>query len=217
MEQESVTSIPEKEKKKMPYMTVALVIINIAIFLICTFTDELLYNVGAFNAAAFIKQKEYYRVFTSIFMHWDINHLVSNMIVLYYLGEVVEKHFGTVRYGFIYLAAGVCGNLLSMIYEIYAGLQIGSVGASGAIFGVIGALLILVLVHKGYLEQITIGRMLFMTVYSLYIGFTESNVNNAAHIGGFVSGMMMALLLWGWKKAVSVAHNRNGNEEKYEN
>ncbi len=200
IEQEQIPSAPLKERKKLSYVTISLVFINIIIFLLCTFTEEVLYNIGAFNAAAFIEQREYYRIFTSMFLHWDINHLVSNMIVLYYLGEVVEKYFGAVRYSVIYLAAGICGNLLSMIYEIYTGVQIESVGASGAIFGIIGALLILVLVHKGHLEQITTGRLLFMISYSLYSGFVGSNINNAAHIGGLASGIILAFIFWILKK-----------------
>lgn len=200
IEQEQIPSAPLKERKKLSYVTISLVFINIIIFLLCTFTEEVLYNIGAFSAAAFIEQREYYRIFTSMFLHWDINHLVSNMIVLYYLGEVVEKYFGAVRYSVIYLAAGICGNLLSMIYEIYTGVQIESVGASGAIFGIIGALLILVLVHKGHLEQITTGRLLFMISYSLYSGFVGSNINNAAHIGGLVSGIILAFIFWILKK-----------------
>lgn len=206
--QEQIPNVPSKERKNLSYATVAFVFINIAAFLICTFTGDLLYNIGAFNAAAFVEQKEYYRIFTSIFLHWDINHLISNMIVLYYLGEVVEKHFGMVRYGMIYLVAGISGNLVSMIYEMYAGLQIGSVGASGAIFGIIGALLVLVLVHKGHLQQITIGRLLFMISYSLYSGFVGSNINNAAHIGGFISGFILAFILRGVKNKDFCNKNR---------
>ena len=100
----------------MPYVTIFLVTANILIFLICTFTKNLLYNVGAFNAGMFWEDREYYRILTSIFLHWDVDHLVSNMIVLYYLGEVVEKYFGRVKYSIIYLFAGISGNLLSAVY-----------------------------------------------------------------------------------------------------
>lgn len=181
---------------RMPYVTIFLVTANILIFLICTFTKNLLYNVGAFNAGMFWEDREYYRILTSIFLHWDVDHLVSNMIVLYYLGEVVEKYFGRVKYSIIYLFAGISGNLLSAAYEIYRDMHISSVGASGAIFGIIGALFILVCVHKGHLEQITMGRLLFMIVYSLYSGFAGRGINNAAHIGGFLAGVAISFLLW---------------------
>lgn len=180
----------------IPYVTAFLVAVNILVFLICTFTGDLLYNEGAFSAGMFWEGKEYYRILTSIFLHWDIDHLVSNMIVLYYLGEVVEKYFGRIKYGVIYFFAGMLGNLLSAGYEIYKGIYISSVGASGAVFGVIGALFILVCVHRGRLEQITMGRLLFMIGYSLYSGFVGRGINNAAHIGGFIGGIAISFALW---------------------
>lgn len=187
---------PKQDYKKLPFITISLVIINIVIFLICTFTGDLLYNIGAFSVADFFSGKEYYRILSCIFLHWDINHLVSNMLVLYYLGEVVEKHFGHVKYIVIYFVSGIFGNLLSMSYELYTSNYAMSAGASGAIFGVIGALLFLVLIHKGHLEQITLSRLLFMIFYSLYSGFVGTNINNAAHIGGFLSGVGTAFIIW---------------------
>ena len=170
--------------------------VNVLVFLICTFTGSLLYNKGAFNVRVFWEGKEYYRILTSVFLHWDIDHLISNMLILYCLGEVVEKHFGRIKYTVIYISAGILGNCLSGWHEIYEGAYINSVGASGAIFGIIGALFILVCINKGHLEQITMGRLLLMIIYSLYSGFVGEGINNAAHIGGFVSGMAIALLLW---------------------
>ena len=108
----------------------------------------------------------------------------------------MEKYFGRVKYSIIYLFAGISGNLLSAVYEIYRDMHISSVGASGAIFGIIGALFILVCVHKGHLEQIAMGRLLFMIVYSLYSGFAGRGINNAAHIGGFLAGVAISFLLW---------------------
>ncbi|WMC94339.1 rhomboid family intramembrane serine protease [Kineothrix sp. MB12-C1] len=197
--------VPEKEKGdkrekrkagNQPLITFFIVAVNIITYIICTFTGDLLYNKGAFSATHIIYDKEYYRILSSTFLHWDINHLVSNMLILFYLGKVVEKYFGHVKYAVIYLITGIFGNLLSMSYEIYTHDYVISVGASGAVFGVIGALLLLVLVHKGRWNQITLGRLVFMISYSLYSGFVSSNINNAAHIGGFLSGVGVAFLLW---------------------
>lgn len=194
---ESERDIARKGKwKRLPLVTVCIVAVNIVIFLICTFTGNLLYNKGAVSAASVVFDREYYRIFSSTLLHWDIDHLVSNMLILYYLGEVVEEYFGRVKYAVIYFAAGIFGNLLSMSYEIYTNTYVVSAGASGAVFGVIGALLFLVIVHKGHLKQITLGRLLFMIVFSLYSGFMSTNINNAAHIGGFLSGVGTAFILW---------------------
>lgn len=186
----------------IPYITVFFVLANILIFFICTFNGDSLYNIGAFNAGAFLIDKEYYRAVASIFLHWDMNHLASNMLVLYYLGEVVEKYFGRVSYFIIYILAGISGNLFSAWYEIHEGVYISSVGASGAIFGIIGTVFVLVCIHKGHLEQITMSRLLFMIIYSLYSGFAGDGINNAAHIGGFICGMAISFLTLAFRKII---------------
>ena len=184
----------EKTKYQVPVVTTVFVAANVIIFIICTFTGNLLYNIGAVGLAEFMNRKEYYRILTSLFLHWDISHLTSNMIMLYCLGEIVEKRLGSVKYAILYVGAGVCGNFLSMLYEYYSGSVVLSAGASGAIFGIIGALLILVIYNKGRLNQISVKRLLFMIAYSIYSGFAGSNINNAAHIGGFLGGMTAALI-----------------------
>lgn len=190
-------NLPEKRKKKFfPAVTVAVVCINVIVFLICAFTGELLYNKGALSVGYLLEQGDYYRILTSMFLHWDMDHLFGNMLILFYLGEVVEKYFGHIRFGILYFTAGICGNLLSMGIEIYKATLTVSAGASGAIFGIIGGLLLLVIVHRGHLEQITLGRLAVMIIYSLYSGFVGSNINNAAHVGGFLSGIITALILW---------------------
>lgn len=193
-EQTENISGAEAGKHKIPIVTAVLVMMNVLIFLLCTFTGDLLYNIGAISITEFFQKHEYYRIVTSLFLHWDINHLVSNMIVLYYLGEVVEEHYGLVRYGILYFTAGIGGNILSMVYEFCSKTVMFSAGASGAIFGVIGALFLLVIIHKGHLNQISIGRLMFMLAYSLYSGFVGGNINNAAHIGGFLSGTAVAFI-----------------------
>lgn len=201
-EEEAMTDVSSKTNRKrhisewkIPYVTAAIVLINIIIFLVCTFTGDLLYNIGAFDAVSFLEKKEYYRILSSVFLHWDVNHLFSNMLVLYYLGEVVEERLGCVRYGILYILTGLCGNLVSLGYELYISAHISSVGASGAVFGIIGALLVLVIIHKGRLDQITTGRLIFMICYSLYSGFAGSDINNAAHIGGMVGGIITAFMV----------------------
>lgn len=211
-EKEALSTKGIKRKIQIPYVTLLLVLSNIFIFVICTFTGTLVYNKGAFGALDVIEGKQYYRILTSMFLHGDINHLVSNMVVLYYLGESVEHYFGRLRYIILYLAAGVSGAMLSMCYELLTGSYISSVGASGAIFGIIGAVFVLVVVHKGHWEQISMGRLLFMLAYSLYSGLAATNVNNAAHIGGFFGGALITYVLWILQKMKS---NRNG--DSYEN
>lgn len=177
--------------KELPFVNVTIVLINILIFILCAFTQDVLYNKGAFSILLIEETKEYYRFLTSIFLHVDIDHLFSNMIVLYFLGNGLEQKIGHIKYVLLYFLSAISGDIVSAIYEIHIGNMFTSVGASGAIFGVIGAVLVLVVTSGGKWENITLPRMLIMVIYSLYSGFMAEDVNNAAHIGGFIAGLLI--------------------------
>lgn len=177
--------------KDRPYATTAFVVFNILVYVICTFTGDLLYNIGVFHAESVWKEKEYYRWITSIFLHWDIYHLTSNMLILYYLGSVVEKYFGHLPFVLTYFFSGISGNLASFLYENFFSMNIYSAGASGSVFGIMGALLVLTFLTKGRWKEITYGRVFFMISYTLYNGMVSDHINNAAHMGGLAGGILM--------------------------
>lgn len=186
-----------KKIKMRAYINESIIAINIIVFIVCTFTGNLLYNIGDLQGFSVVEEGEIYRLLTSVFIHADINHLVSNMLILYLVGDMVEKIVGHGKYLFLYFLSGLGGDLLSVYYQIIMHSEIGSVGASGAIFGIIGALFILVIVNKGRVQYVTFGKMVFLISYSLYSGFVSTNVDNAGHIGGLLAGVigMAALLL----------------------
>ena len=193
--QQAQKSLMKKSFKELPFINVAIVAINILIFILCAFTQDVLYNKGAFSILLIKETKEYYRFLTSVFLHVDIYHLVGNMLVLYFLGNELEKKIGHIKYTLLYFLSAFVGNLASAVFEIYIGHMFTSVGASGAIYGVIGAVLVLVVAKGGKWENITLPRMLIMIIYSLYSGFVAENVNNAAHVGGFVAGLFIMTFL----------------------
>ena len=96
----------------------------------------------------------------------------------------------------IYLVSGIGGNLLSLYFGISAETYAVSAGASGAIFGLMGALLYVVIANRGRLGRLSGRGMLFMVILSLYFGFTSSGVDNWAHIGGLITGFVMAVILY---------------------
>jgi rhomboid protease GluP len=210
-EVESHTEV--RRSRKLPLVTIVLVIVNVIVFLICTFTGDLLYNKGAFGVTDIIEDGAYYRMLTSMFLHADIEHLFSNMIVLYYIGEIVEKHLGHIPYAVLYFLSGMAGNVFSMMYELLTGSFFSSVGASGAVFGVEGALLFLVILHHGKLESMNAGRVAFSIAFSLYCGFTSTYVNNAAHVGGVLMGFAAAAVI----SLLSLHGGRRKDRDTYEN
>lgn len=197
------------------WVNILLVAVNVILFMICTFTGDLLYNKGAFSVMNLLEDREWYRIITSMFLHADIGHLMSNMLILYYVGNVIEKQVGHFPYMVIYFLSGIIGNVFSAGYEMITGVYVSSVGASGAIFGVEGALLLLALLHKGKLADVTTGRIVFSIAFSLYCGFTSSYVNNAAHVGGVIMGFLTAGIFWLFMP--DIRKEKSKREDYYEN
>lgn len=196
----------------MPWVNTCLVAVNVIVFLICTFAGDLLYNKGAFSVAQIMEDQSYYRIITSMFLHADIQHLFNNMIILYFVGEIVEKKIGHIPYVFVYFLSGIAGNIFSAAYELLSGEYYSSIGASGAVFGVEGALLYLVIINHGKMEYLTAGRLVFAILFSLYSGFTSTGVNNAAHIGGLLIGFAAAVVIVILRPQIVIRKDRDSDE-----
>lgn len=178
---------------KEKIVTLGFVAINIFLYIASVFSGDLLYNEGAFSLRYLLQGGQWQRFITSMFLHADVDHLAGNMLMLYMAGELVEKYVGKRRFAILYFFSGISGSLLYAVYEFFTGRYVDSIGASGAVFGVIGALLVIVARHRGRYADITLGRMGFMLVYMFYMGLRTSNVNNAAHIGGLLGGMILTV------------------------
>ena len=159
---------------------------------------------GASFVPLIVERGEYYRLFTSMFLHFGIEHLFNNMLVLIFLGDMLEKLAGKWRYLLIYLLGGLGGNLLSLAMELRSGEFAVSAGASGAIFAVIGALVFLVVRHRGRIPGVSGRRLLLMAALSLFQGFFSTGVDAMAHLGGFLSGFVLALVLIGRRRLKQV-------------
>ena len=139
-----------------------------------------------------IRQGEWYRLVTHMFLHGDIWHLGNNMLILFCLGNALEHYVGKILYVSIYFLSGILAGLGSVVYNTTSTV---SVGASGAVFGVVGAMAWLVLKNIGRLEGFTGSRMLMFILLSVYAGFADQRVDNAAHVVGLISGFLLAMLL----------------------
>ncbi len=174
-----------------------IILLNILVFIILSVTDyyDLAVENGKLLWTAVIDDHEYYRIITSMFLHSGASHLFNNMLILAVIGGILEKKVGKVKYCFLYFLSGIIAAIISLGYnmrEIYAG----SIGASGAIFGVVGAVLWIVFINKGKVENLSRRQMILFVAFSLYGGFTNQNVDNAAHIGGLISGFILAILIY---------------------
>ena len=189
-----------EEQKSFDYrdcsVTIALAAINIIIYIYCTYAGEVVYNVGCMDAERVLLDGEYYRFFTSMFMHGGIDHIVSNMIFLIALGEMLERVIGHIRFAVLYLLSGVGGSLFSIANVVLSGNRYTAIGASGAVFGLVGALLILVVINNGHYQGISIKRMIFAIAYMVYDGTRSEQVDNAAHVGGLIFGVLIMAAMY---------------------
>ncbi|MDY4668808.1 MAG: rhomboid family intramembrane serine protease [Oliverpabstia sp.] len=143
-----------------------------------------------------ILEGEWYRLFTSMFLHFGLEHLLNNMILLLFLGDTLEELTGHWKYLLIYLGGGFLGNLVSLFSDCRTGSMAVSAGASGAVFAVIGGVFVILLLNRGRIEHMTASRLLFVIVLTIYHGFQSVGVDNAAHIGGVVGGVLLTALLY---------------------
>lgn len=184
-----------KRRQELPIVSGILVAVNVIVYLICTFTGNLLYNVGELDAAAVLLRGEYGRIIYSMFLHAGIDHLFNNMVIMFFLGAMIEKVTGHIQLLLIYLLSGIGANICSLLYKVMTMDSMASVGASGAIFGLDGVLLAWILLDRQAMPDVTPRRVLLMIVLSLYSGFTAHNIDNAAHVGGLLTGFAAGALL----------------------
>lgn len=176
----------------VPWVTLLFVICNVVVFLCSLVIGDALLDKGC-TGAWFLRRGEYYRLISAMFLHVDAEHLVGNMLLLYLAGKLVEDSLGHFPFFILYFVCGIAGNLLSAQYELFHGYYY-SVGASGAVFGIMGMLVALVILNRGRLNGITIKKLLFVIVLSVYNGATAEEVNNIAHVGGLFTGFIVAFL-----------------------
>ena len=142
------------------------------------------------------KDGEWWRLATAMFLHFGLLHLAMNMAALFDSGRLVERMFGHVRFIFLYVLSGLFGNLLSLFVQ---GNHAVSGGASGAIFGVYGGLIIFLWQHRREVHPVEFkwlfGGAILFSCLTLVLGFSITGIDNAAHIGGLVAGIALGIVL----------------------
>ena len=137
------------------------------------------------NYAPLVKSGQIWRLLTSMFLHAGFLHLAINMYALYMLGSQVENYIGKLKFTGIYLVSGIIGSLMSVLFTNNI-----SVGASGAIFGLAGALLYFGFHFRLYLSNALKNQILPIVIINLALGFLIPGIDVAAHIGGLIGGYL---------------------------
>ncbi len=179
----------EKTFRKKPILvTYALIVINVIIFLL-SLVGIINVNDFAMNLY-YIKQGEWYRLLTAAFFHADIIHILCNMYCLYVVGTQLENVLGKVKFIIVYIVSAIAGSLMSAALN---GMAVTSIGASGAIFGIMGAMLYFGYHYRLYLGSVMMSQIVPLIILNLLLGFMIPNVDNYAHIGGLIGGLFAGM------------------------
>lgn len=197
---DDINSTNERKNKKMekifsskkPIITEIIITICVIMFFVSGMGFDLnsLLYFGA-NSSLLVRSGEIFRLITYMFLHAGFIHIFLNMYSLYIVGTKVEDFFGKWKYIIIYLFSGICGGLLS----IGLNQNVISVGASGAIFGLFGALIYFGYTYRGYVGAIVKSQIVPIVIYNLIIGFFIPGIDMWGHVGGLFAGMLTANML----------------------
>ncbi|WP_044914182.1 rhomboid family intramembrane serine protease [Butyrivibrio sp. WCE2006] len=182
---------------KTSYINTIIILFNLICFAINFVSGDSLIESFEQRSDYVLAGVQYYRLITSMFLHADLEHLFNNMLILFFVGANVEHDIGHFPYLILYFLSGLGGNLTSVAYDFLHMEFIPSIGASGAVFGIIGAVIIIVIHGRKNLKKGSnlLIRLALMVMLSVYSGFTAANVDNAAHIGGLLCGVIITFLI----------------------
>lgn len=183
-------------------MTISIIILNVVMYLLTVIlgsgdlfnggTTSTLIQFGA-QYGPLVSRGEWYRFVTANFLHGGLMHIFFNTYALFYFGIIVEKIYSSQKFIFIYLISGVAGNVLTQLFYY----NVPSVGASGAIFGLVGLMFSAGINGnmRGRLSGFSGTALLPMILINLFLGFTVPGINNLAHIGGLGAGFLLGFLI----------------------
>ena len=208
-QQYGYSSVPVRKPKLTPIrrihpvfnFTNLFILINLGIHIFLsikgdTSDGEFLIDNGAIYIEK-LQEGELYRIFTSMFMHFDWMHLIGNMFALFLVGRNLENMIGKVKFPILYLTGGIGAGAIAVLYYTITQQNIVCVGASGAVYGVVGALLWAVIINKNRRREMVLWQVIVGFVLTLGSGFAaEEGVSVSAHLGGFICGFIIGLCMY---------------------
>ena len=177
--------------RKKPIVTYILIVINIMIFMYTALYDpnQRIVDICA-NYYPAIRLGEYYRLFTAMFLHANLTHLIFNMYALYVAGPQVERYYGRLKYLFIYILGGLMGSVFSCVFmdsNTYG------IGASGAIFALFGSITYFTYYYRATLQNLLRSQIVPVILVNIVLGFMIPGVDVMAHIGGLIGGVLVSM------------------------
>ena len=185
--------VDEIFKPKIPVITYLFIAINTVLFILMYLANYRDYFVGQYSTwgAGVVVYHEYFRLITGAFLHGGVLHFLFNMYSLYIIGTQMESYLGKAKYFIVYMFSAVMGSLFSIVLNG----NTASLGASGAIFGLLGSMLYFGYHYRVYLGQVIKSQIIPLLLLNLMIGFMQEGIDNSAHIGGLIGGALMTMAL----------------------
>lgn len=179
---------------KKPVITYALIVLNIMVYLFMLLYDTVdqTYFYALANDYEGIQNGQIYRLITSMFLHSDIIHIACNMYALYILGPVVERYYGKTKFLIIYMLSGILGSIFSAAFMSADTI---SIGASGAIFGLLGSIAYFTYYYRATLQGLLRSQILPVILLNLALGFMIPGIDVSGHIGGLIGGILVSMAI----------------------
>jgi rhomboid protease GluP len=184
----------DRSRSKWASPTIVLILANIIVFIVLVVVGDPAYALLAQTGELVFGQHFYWQVFTSLFVHFDITHILWNMVGLYYFGKLNESQFSNRQFYAIYFISGLLGNLVSLI-PFFVPPDVPSGGASGAIFGLVGSF---VAIRR---KARDLGAALLYAAV-IFISSSGPGVNIYAHLFGLLGGIVLGLLFISGRKPI---------------
>lgn len=189
---EDASKIEKVFKSKFPAITYMIIALNLIFFIVPVLFGQYNNILDMFCVhGPSIRYGQYYRLLTGIFLHGSILHLMFNCYALYAIGTQLESFLGKVKFIIIYLFSGLIGSLFSMTFSG----GVASIGASGAIFGLMGSLVYFGYHYRVYLGNVVKSQIIPLILLNLGLGLITPGIDNAAHIGGLIGGALITVAL----------------------
>jgi membrane associated rhomboid family serine protease len=202
VQRRAISRAPQRLGGTDALVTKSLIAINVAIYLITAVQGNGINAPGGslfgkmFLFGPYVAQGDWWRLITAAFLHASVLHIGFNMLALWWIGAPVEQYLGRVRYLGLYLVSGLAGSAGALVLTPTAV----TVGASGAIFGILGAMLILEWQTTGRLA----GNAMTLIVINLAISFSFAGISIGGHIGGLIGGILVTLAYARWGRGHAV-------------
>lgn len=189
-----VSDTSMSKKDKLPKISISIAVINLIVLIACHFTGNLIYNLGAGISSLLGDPKEWYRLITAVFIHEDAYHYFSNMLLLGVVAFNIEDVLKPAKFITAYFVSGIIGNFFELLSACIRGEDIMCFGASGAVFGMVGAYVALLL-FKAVGNRYARGIWVVLGLSTMVLaGAFATDIAEVAHIVGLLSGLLITVI-----------------------